>query len=99
VACGSIAGSGLLHRRAKGEEGGCEVVFRPAECVAGVSNRVGDEFRSLQIFLEGFDERGVLFGLFRYLIVASESSTKSYLNDDKGACLPIEGGRIRGGGV
>ncbi len=61
--------------------------------------RKGDEFYMSPVFLEGYDERGVLRGFGFELGVAAEVPAKSDFDDDEGAQALVEGGRVRGGGV
>ena len=88
----ALAGAGVVHSWANRGEDGDEVVEGSCERCTRVSDEDGDEFHPHPILLEGQDEGGVLIGLFRMFLVASEVSGEPNLYEDEDACLFVEVG-------
>ena len=67
-------GVGMVHSWAnRGKDGG-EIVKGPCEHCTRVSDGNGDKFHPPHVLLEGCDEGGVVLGLLRVFLVASEIS-------------------------
>jgi hypothetical protein len=64
-----------------------------------MADREGHELHPSPIFLEGRDEGGVFLGLLVELNVAAEVPAEADLDEDEGALLSIEGGRVGRGSV
>ena len=94
-------GAGVVHSWASHGECGGEVVEGPCERCTRVSDGDGDEFHPSQILLEGRGEGGVLLGILRVFLVASEVSGEPNLYEDEVAYIFDEVGlagvgRVRG---
>ena len=57
-----------------------------------------DKLHSPPIFSEGHDEAGVIFGLLRDRVFVAEVYARADLDENDGALLLIERGRVGGGG-
>jgi hypothetical protein len=64
-----------------------------------VADREGHKLHPSPVFSEGRDEGGVLLGIFVKLNVAAEVHAKADLDEDEGALLFVEGGRVGRGSV
>ncbi len=81
----ALAGVGVVNSWADCGEGGNEVVEGPCERCTRVYDADNDRFHPTPVFLEGRDEEGVLLGLLRVFLVASEVSREPNLYDNYGA--------------
>ena len=82
-----------------GGEGGGEVVQGPSKYSARVADREVHKLHPSPVFSEGRDEGGILLGLLAELNVAAEIPAEADLDEDEGALLSVEGGRVgRGSG-
>ena len=59
-----------------------------------MTDREGYELHPSPVFPEGHDEGGALLGLLVKLNVATEVSAEADLDEDEGALLSVEGGRV-----
>ena len=75
------------------------MVHGPIKCGARVADREGHKLHPSPVFSEGRDAGGVLVGLLVELNVAAEVPAKADLDEDEGALLFVEGGRVRRGSV
>ena len=83
----ALNGAGVVYSWADRGECGYEVVKGPCKRCTLVSDWNGDKFHPSPILPEGRDEGGVLLGLLRVFLVASEVPGKPNLYEDEGACL------------
>jgi len=88
----ALASASVVHSWANRGECGGEVVEGPCERCTRVSDGDGDEFHPSQMLLEGHDKRGVIIGLLRVFLVASEVPGEPNLYEDEGACLFVKVG-------
>ena len=75
------------------------MVQSPSKCGARLADRKGHKLHPSLVFSEGRDEGGVLLGLLFEFNVAAEVSAEADLDEDEGALLFDEGGRVGRGSV
>jgi len=87
-------GACLLHVRTDGGEGGGEMVEGLVKRGSRVAEGEGDKLHPSPIFPEVRDEGGLLFGTLFHLVGATEVSTKTDFEEEDGALLLFERGRV-----
>jgi len=88
----ALVGAGVVHSWANRGECGGEVVEGPCGHCPRVSDEDGDEIHPSPLLLWGRDEEGLLLGLLRVFLVASEVPGEPTLYNDGGACPFVEVG-------
>ena len=81
----ALASVCVVHSWANRGEGGDEVVECPCERRTRVSDGDGDKLNPPLVVFEGRDEGGVLLGLLRVFLVASEVSGEPNLYENEDA--------------